>query len=62
MNVTVEHIVIAVVALALIYTIVQHRNVNLIEPNLGDTLLDLGSQIQNVILPHDLSNAYHEAE
>ena len=26
MNVTVEHIVIAVVALALIYTIVQHRN------------------------------------
>ena len=26
MNVTVEHVVIAVVALALLYTIVQHRN------------------------------------
>jgi hypothetical protein len=39
MNVTVEHIVIAVVALTLIYTIVQHGNVNLIEPNIGETLL-----------------------
>ena len=39
MNVTVEHVVIAVVALALIYTIVQHRNVNLIEPDWKDTFL-----------------------
>lgn len=42
MKLTVEHIVIAVVALALIYTIVQHRNVNLIEPDMDrDRMLNI---------------------